>query len=431
MIKRYSLPEISAVWTEENKYIKWLAVELAACEVWAEQGKVPAEALANIRKKAKFEVARIEEIEKTVDHDVIAFTTALAENIGPDSRFVHLGLTSSDVVDTAGNLLLKDALDIIIKDVEKLLEVISAKAKEHKKTPMAGRTHGIQAEPITFGLKLAIWYDEMKRHKERLEAAKKIISVGKISGAVGTYAHLEPEIEAKICHKLGLEPAKISNQILQRDRHAQVIITLALLGGSLEKFATELRALQRTEIGEVEEPFGKGQKGSSAMPHKKNPILGERICGLARLLRGYALTSLENVALWGERDISHSSNERVIWPDATITADYILRKFTGVIKDLVVHSDKMLDNINRTKGLVFSQKILLALVDKGLTREDAYKIVQENAFRTRDEGIELKELIKKDERVKKAMLEKEIEAIFDINGYLRQVDKIFSRVGLI
>lgn len=431
MIERYSLPEMIAIWTEENKYSKWLAVELAACEVWQEQGKIPAEALANIRKKAKFDVARIEEIEKTVDHDVIAFTTCLAENIGPDSRFIHLGLTSSDVVDTAGSLLLKEALDIILKDIDALIEVLAAKAREYKKTPMAGRTHGIQAEPITFGLKLAIWYDEVKRHKERLEAARKIISVGKISGAVGTYAHLEPEIEAKICHKLGLEPAKISNQILQRDRHAQVITALALLGGSLEKFATELRALQRTEIGEVEEPFGKGQKGSSAMPHKKNPILGERICGLARLLRGYALTSLENVALWGERDISHSSNERVIFPDATIITDYILRKFTGIMKDLTVHSDKMLANLSFTNGLVFSQKVLLTLVDKGLTREDAYKIVQDNAFRTRDEGIELIELIKKDDRVKKVMNDKEIEAIFDVNGYLRQVDKIFSRVGLI
>ena len=381
MIERYSRDIMKNIWSEENKFRKWLDVEIAACEAWNKLGVIPNDTLKTIKEKADFNIERINEIEAEVKHDVIAFLTSVAEFVGEDSRFIHKGLTSSDVLDTAYNLLLKEAGEILLNDLEKLAQVLKDKAFKYKMTPMIGRSHGIHAEPITFGLKMALWYDETLRNIERLKRAVDIVSVGKISGAVGTFANIEPDIEEYVCEKLGLKPAPVSTQIVQRDRHAEFFTTLAVIASSFEKFAVEIRHLQRTEVLEAEEYFSKGQKGSSAMPHKRNPVLSENVTGLARLVRSYAIAAMENVALWHERDISHSSVERVIGPDATVNLDFLINRFTGIIKNLIVYEDKMLQNIYLTNGLIFSQRVLLALTEKGVTREKAYRLVQRNAMK--------------------------------------------------
>jgi len=429
MIERYSRPEMKEVWSDENKYNKWLEVEIAVCDAWAEVGVIPRKAIPKI-KLARCNIKRMEEILQETRHDVTAFLGAVAESLGEESRFIHLGLTSSDVIDTATSLQLVEAADILIQDVKELTAVLAQRAIEHKYTVMIGRTHGVHAEPTTFGLKLAIWVDEMRRNLHRLTEAKKAITVGKISGAVGTYATVTPDIEQRACRKLGLEPAPISNQVLQRDRHAQFLTTLAITAGSLEKFATEIRALQKTEVREVEEPFRSGQTGSSAMPHKRNPELTERVCGLARLIRGNALTSLENIALWHERDISHSSNERIIFPDACLALDYILALFTGVMKRLQVYPHRMKKNLELTRGLVFSQRVMLALINKGLSRQTAYEIVQRNAMKAWKGNRNFLTLLKADAEVKKTLPVKELEAVFDYQHYLQHVDEIFRRLGL-
>jgi adenylosuccinate lyase len=418
---------MGAIWSDQNKFQKWLDVEIAACEAHAEMGTIPADALAEIKKKARFEVERIKEIEKETNHDVIAFTTNLAEHIGPASRYVHFGLTSSDVGDTALCLLLKESTEILIHDTESLIATVRQKALEYKDTPMMGRTHGIHAEPMTFGLKLLLWTTELQRDLERLLRAKTTISVGKISGAVGAFANVDPKVEAIVCQKLGLTPAPVSTQIIQRDRHAELMTTLAIVAASLEKFATEIRNLQRTELNEVEEPFGKGQKGSSAMPHKKNPITCERITGLARVIRGYALTALENVALWHERDISHSGAERVILADGCILLDYMLQTFTKVVAGLVVNADMMKENIDKTGGIIFSGKVLLKLVEKGLSREEAYTIVQDNAMEARKTRRPFHELISNDPQVSEKLSAGEVAEIFDLAPYLKNIDIIFTR----
>ncbi|GBD93920.1 adenylosuccinate lyase [bacterium BMS3Abin05] len=419
------------IWTDENKFKKWLDVEIAACEAQAELGRIPAEAVTHIRERAAFEVERIQEIEKEVNHDVIAFLTNVAEHVGPDSRFIHLGMTSSDVLDTANALLMKEAGELLLKDLERLRDVLAGRALEFKSTPCIGRTHGVHAEPITFGLKLALWYEETRRHIDRMTAAIRNISVGKISGAVGTYAHLDPQVEALVCKKLGLTPAPVSNQIIQRDRYAQFLSTLAIIASSLEKFTTEIRALQKTEVLEVEEYFAGGQKGSSAMPHKRNPITCERIAGLARVLRGNALTAFENVTLWHERDISHSSAERIILPDSTIALDYMLDKVSTVIEKLQVYPENMLKNLNLTRGIVFSQPLMLLLAEKGLTREEAYRIVQHRAQEALAEKKEFKEVVLNDSEIRNHLSEKEIDSVFDLKKNLRNVDTIFRRIGLI
>ncbi len=429
MIDRYSRPEMKRVWSEENKFQKWLDVEIAACEAWAQLGEIPRSAIPKI-KMARINLKRMNEILKETHHDVTAFLNMIAESLGDESRFIHMGMTSSDVMDTALALQMVEASDILLEDIRELSLVIGEKAIQHKYTPQTGRTHGVHAEPITFGLKLALWFDEMNRNRQRLQEAKKIIAVGKISGAVGTYATLRPELEEKACAKLGLLPAPVSNQIIQRDRHAQFVTTLAIVAGSLEKFATEIRHLQRTEVREAEEPFSLGQTGSSAMPHKRNPELCERVCGLARLIRGYSATSLENIALWHERDISHSSAERIILPDACLALDYTISIFTGVMKGLLVYPRKMRQNMDITRGLLFSQRILLALIDKGMNRQDAYKIVQRNAMKTWMENKKFLTLLKSDAEVKKILPEKEVEALFDYSYYVRYVDDIFNRLGL-
>jgi adenylosuccinate lyase len=429
MIERYSRPEMKRVWSDENKFQKWLDVEIAACEAWAQIGVIPRAAIPRI-KMARLNLKRMNEILKETHHDVTAFLNMIAESIGEESRFVHLGMTSSDVMDTALSLQLVEASDILLEDIRQMTLVLGEKAIQHKYTPQTGRTHGVHAEPITFGLKMALWFEEMNRNLQRLHEAKRIISVGKLSGAVGTYATLRPEIEEKACAKLGLAPAPISNQVIQRDRHAQYITTLAIIAGSLEKFATEIRHLQRTEVREVEEPFSPGQTGSSAMPHKRNPELCERVCGLARLVRGYALTSLENIALWHERDISHSSAERVILPDACLVLDYALSVFCGVMKGLNVYPRNMRKNMDMTKGLLFSGRVLIALIDKGMSRQDAYKIVQRNAMKTWMEGKKFVTLLKADPDLKKVIPDKELEALFDYSYYTRYVDDIFQRLGL-
>ena len=431
MIARYTRPEMGKIWSEENKFGKWLEVELAVCEAYAERGEIPAPAWEKIRTRARFDVQRVQEIEETTHHDVIAFLTNLAENIGPESRYVHMGMTSSDMLDTAMALLMHEAGQLLFHDLQQLRDVLARRAVEFKDTPCIGRTHGVHAEPITFGLKLGLWYDEVRRHLERLEAAITSISVGQISGAVGTFAFIEPEIEEKVCKKLGLQPALVSSQIVQRDRYAHFLTTLALIAASLEKFATEIRALQRTEILEAEEYFAKGQKGSSAMPHKRNPIICERIAGMARLMRGNALAAMENVALWHERDISHSSVERVIVPDSTIILDYMLNKMTNLIDRLLVYPENMLKNLHLTRGLVHSEAILLALTEKGMTREEAYGVVQQNAHRIWNTGEQFKDAILQDEQVKQYLSTEEIEACFDLKKNLRHVDYIFKRVGLI
>ena len=428
MIERYTLPEMGALWTEQSKFQKWLEVEIAVCEVHAEMGTIPRDALEQIKARAKFSVERINEIEKTTNHDVIAFTTNLAENIGEAARFVHYGLTSSDVVDTANALLLRSACDILLQKIEALLEVLKSRALEFKHTPQIGRTHGIHAEPTSFGLTFALWYDEMRRDRDRLRRARETVSVGKISGAVGTFALLDPEVEEKVCARLGLKPAPVSTQIIQRDCYAEYLCTLAIIASSLDKFALNIRHWQRTEVGEAQERFTVGQKGSSAMPHKRNPIISERICGIARVIRGHSLVGLENVALWHERDISHSSAERVVLPDSGIALDYILHKATSLISGLVVHPERMLENLQLTRGLVFSGQLLLALTQKGVSRESAYEWVQRNAMKVWDQKENFQELLQKDADIKLHLSAAEIEAAFGYDSYLRNVDRIFSRV---
>ena len=428
MIPRYSRDKMTAVWSQENKYRKWLDVEVAACEAMVKLGKVPAEAVENIKAKAVINVDRIDEIEKVTKHDVIAFVSSLTEVIGEDGRFIHMGLTSSDVLDTALAIQLKEAAGILLDDLDELLAVLKRRAFEHKNTVMIGRSHGIHAEPITFGLKMALWYQEMQRNRERLLRAKETVSYGKIAGAVGTFAFIEPFVEEYVCKKLGLSPAPVSSQIVQRDRHAEYFTTLAIIASSLDKFAQEIRLLQRTEVREAEEYFSPGQKGSSAMPHKRNPVLSENISGLSRLIRSYALAALEDVALWHERDISHSSVERIIGPDATVTLDFMLGRFTGLMDKLVVYPDRMLSNLNMTHGVIFSQMVLLSLIEKGTTREDAYAIVQKNAMQAWQEGIEFRKLLEQDETVQKYLAAKDLESIFNVNNFLVNLDFIFNRV---
>ena len=428
MIERYTRPEMGRIWELENRFAKWLEVEIVACEAMAEEGLIPRASFENIRNKAGFSVERILEIEEETKHDVIAFLTNVAEYVGPDSRFIHLGLTSSDILDTSFAMLLKEALNLIIDGVNQFMEVIQEKAEAHKYTVMIGRSHGIHAEPITFGLKLAVWYSEMGRNLKRLEDALEVISYGKLSGAVGTFANISPQIEAYVCEKLGLKPAEISTQILQRDRHAQVFSSLAILAGTMEKIATEIRHLQRTEVLEAEEAFAKGQKGSSAMPHKKNPIGSENISGLARLVRSNALAAMENMPLWHERDISHSSVERVIGPDSTILVDYMLHRLTRIIRDLVVHPKRMTENLNHLKGLIYSQQVLIKLASKGLKRQTAYERVQRNALMVWEKGSDFKDLLLKDEELKKDLNEEEIEEIFNLDYHLKHVEDIFKRV---
>jgi adenylosuccinate lyase len=417
------------VWTDESKFEKWLQVEIAVCEAWAELGAIPKEALPRI-KNASFSIKRIDEILKKTHHDMTAFLGSVAESLGEESRFIHLGLTSSDVIDTALSLQLVAAADILAQDIAELIPVLKEKAREHQHTIMMGRTHGVHAEPTTFGLKLALWVEEMKRNAQRLAEAKKAIGVGKISGAVGTYASVTPEVEKIACAKLGLEAAPISSQIVQRDRHAQFVTTLAIIASSLEKFATEIRGLQRTETLEAEEPFEEGQTGSSAMPHKRNPELCERISGLARLVRGYALTSLENISLWHERDISHSSTERIILPDSCLVLDYVLYLFTYIMKGLRVYPEHMKENLEVTKGLVFSQRVMLALIDKGLSRQEAYEMVQRNAMKAWQDRTSFFDLLKADPDVGKHLSKAELEGIFDYGYFLRHVGAIFERLGL-
>ena len=428
MISRYTRPEMGRIWEPENLYTKWLEVEIAACEAMAQEGLVPEEALKNIKEKAGFSVARILEIEAETKHDVIAFLTNVEEHVGPDSRYIHLGLTSSDILDTSLALLLRQAMDIIIQDLQELMDVIQTKAMAYKYTTMIGRSHGIHAEPITFGLKLAVWYSEMKRNLQRLGESRDVISYGKLSGAVGTFANTSPKIEALVCKKLGLRPEEISTQIIQRDRHAQYFSCLAILAGTLEKIAVEIRHLQRTEVLEVEEPFAKGQKGSSAMPHKKNPIGCENISGLARLVRSNSLAAMENMPLWHERDISHSSVERVIAPDSTILIDYMLHRLTGILRGLTVHADRMTENLHKTKGLIFSQQLLLKLAGKGLERQSAYVMVQRNAMKVWETGQEFKDLIMEDQEIGEHLDKTEIEEIFDLDYHVKHVNDIFERV---
>jgi adenylosuccinate lyase len=416
------------IWEDENRFAKWLDVELAACEGMAEQGLIPADALETIQRKARFSVERILEIEEQTKHDVIAFLTNVEEFVGPEARFIHMGLTSSDILDTSFALLLKEAMTLILQKVKDFMAVIREKAYEHKWTVMIGRSHGIHAEPITFGFKLAVWYGEMKRNLRRLEEALDVISYGKLSGAVGTFANVSPAVEAFACRKLGLKPAEASTQILQRDRHAQYFTALAVLAGTMEKIAVEIRHLQRTEVLEAEEAFEKGQKGSSAMPHKKNPIGAENISGLARLVRSNALAALENMALWHERDISHSSVERVIGPDSTILVDYMLHRLTRMVKTLAVYPDHMLQNLNRLKGLIFSQQVLLALSSRGLGRQEAYELVQRNALKVWDTGREFKALLREDPEIRKHLSEKDLEELFSLDYHLKHVEDIYKRV---
>ncbi|HEY6186627.1 MAG TPA: adenylosuccinate lyase [Pyrinomonadaceae bacterium] len=428
MIERYTLPEMGALWSEAAKFQKWLDVELAVCEVHAEMGTIPREAADEIKARARFTVERINEIEKTTDHDVIAFTTALAESIGEAARFVHYGLTSSDVVDTANALLLRDASDLLLRKIDALMTVFKRRAYEFKNTPQVGRTHGVHAEPTSFGLTFALWHDEMRRNRERMTRARETIAVGKISGAVGAFAHLSPEVEERVCALLGLRPAPVSTQIIQRDRYSEYLSTLAITASSLDKFALQVRHWQRTEVREAQEKFKRGQKGSSAMPHKRNPILSERICGMARVVRGYSIVGLENVALWHERDISHSSAERVVLPDASIALDYMLQKMAGLIDGLVVYPERMLENLRATRGLVFSGQLLLALTRSGASREDAYEWAQRNAMKVWDEGGDFQTLVAADPDIKAHLSGEEIERIFSLDTYLAHVDAIFERV---
>lgn len=419
---------MGALWSLENKFKKWLDVEIAVCEVHAEDGTIPSDALAEIKAKAAFTVERVNEIEKTTDHDVIAFTTNLAENIGPASRFVHYGLTSSDVVDTANALLLRDACDILLGKVDGLLEVLKRRAFEFKDTPQIGRTHGIHAEPTSFGLTWALWYSEMQRNRRRLEAAREAVAVGKISGAVGAFAHLGPDVEERVCKRLGIAAADVSTQVIQRDRYAEYLSTLAIIASTLEKMALQVRHWQRTEVREAQEAFKSGQKGSSAMPHKRNPILSERICGMARTIRANAVVGFENIALWHERDISHSSAERIVLPDSSAATDYILAKATSLLDTLVVYPENMMRNLELTGGLVFSGQLLLALTQKGVSREDAYVLAQRNAMKVWDEGGTFKDRVENDGDIALHLTKDEISKVFDLKHYLRNVDAVFERV---
>ena len=428
MIDRYSRPEMARIWEPQNRYQKWLDIEIYACEAHAELGAVPADAVERIKSKAKFDVARIDEIEMTVKHDVIAFLTSVADYIGDDSRFVHLGLTSSDVLDTSFAMLLAEASDLIIDDINRLMAVIRNRAFEHRYTPMIGRSHGIHAEPVTFGIKMALWYDEMRRNLRRMEAARETVAYGKISGAVGTFANVDPRIEEYVCRRAGLKPAPCSTQVIQRDRHAEFFTVLAVIASSIDKFAVEIRHLQRTEVLEAEEFFSKGQKGSSAMPHKRNPVLSENLSGLARLVRGYAVSALENVPLWHERDISHSSVERVIGPDATIVVDFMLNRCIGLIDKLVVYPDNMMRNLNLMGGLYNSQRVLLKLATAGASRERAYELVQRNAMKVWTEKKDLMEELLNDDDVRAYLSEDEIRDAFDLQYHLKHVDTIFTRV---
>lgn len=430
MIERYTLPEMGEIWADEHRLTLWLKIEIAACEGWAGLGRIPWEAVDVIREKASFSWERVQALEEVTQHDVLAFLTNVAENVGGEAKHIHLGLTSSDVLDTALSLQLVEASDILLAKLEGLEAALKRQALEHRDTLMMGRTHGVHAEPITLGLKFALWYEEIRRQKKRLVFAREEIRVGKISGAVGTFANVEPQVEEYVCQVLGLEPSPISTQILQRDRHAFYMTTLAGIAGSLDKMATEIRNLQRTDVHEVEEAFGKGQKGSSAMPHKKNPVTAERICGLARLVRGNAQVALENVALWHERDISHSSAERVILPDSTIALDYMLHKMTRLIDRLVVFPEQMKENIDKGLGLIFSQQVLLALVDKGLSREDAYALVQSQALEAWRTKEQFQSLLEKEPGVRAYLDEKEIAALFDYAYHTKHVADIFRRLGL-
>lgn len=428
MIPRYSRPEMTAIWEPENRYRIWLAVEIAACEAWARLGRIPEKALSQIRSKAGFDMDRIEEIEVEVKHDVIAFLTAVAEKVGPESRFIHLGMTSSDVLDTSLAVQMVQAADLILEDLNTAREAVRVRAFEHRDTVMMGRSHGIHAEPITFGLKMAVWYEELGRAAKRIERARESVAVGKLSGAVGTYSDIPPEVEEYVCRKLGLRPAAVSTQIIQRDRHAEYMLALALTASSIEKFAVEIRHLQRTEVGEAEESFTRGQKGSSAMPHKRNPILSENLSGLARLVRGYGLSAMENVPLWHERDISHSSVERVILPDATILMDFMLHRFTGLIKGLVVNPERMMENMELTGGTTFSQRLLLVLVDSGMSREDAYRVVQKNAMESVSSGGLFADLVREDPEIQSRLSDDQITGVFDAESHLKNAGLVFNRV---
>ncbi len=431
MIERYSRPEMRAIWTEENKFKAWLEVEILACEAWSKLGIIPEEDVKKLWDKASFDINRIYEIEEETRHDVVAFTRAVSETLGEEKKWVHYGLTSTDVVDTALSYLLRQANEILEKDIEDFIAILADKAREHKDTVCMGRTHGVHAEPTTFGLKLALWHEEMKRNLARFQAARKEVAYGKISGAVGTYANIDPFVEAYVCEKLGLSPAPISTQTLQRDRHAEYMATLALIATSLEKFATEIRGLQKSEMREVEEAFAKGQKGSSAMPHKRNPIGSENICGLARVIRGHMLTSYENVSLWHERDISHSSAERVILPDATQALNYMLRRFMNIVKNLTVFPENMKRNMDRTFGLIYSQQVMLKLIEKGMSREQAYDTVQPRAMQAWEEQRSFRAIVEEDTTVSSTLTKEELDECFDYRYHLKHVDTIFQRLGLL
>ncbi len=428
MIERYTLPEMAAIWEPTHKFNVWLKIEILACEALAERKEIPAAAVEDIKKHARFDIERIEAIEKEVKHDVIAFLTCVGENVGESARFLHLGLTSSDVLDTAFAVQLKDAANLILKELAHFAAAIKKRALEHKNTPMIGRSHGIHGEPITFGLKLAIWYEEIQRNIERMKRARQRIAVGQISGAMGTFASVDPAVEAHVCKKLGLKPAPVSSQIIQRDRHAEYFTTLAILGGTLDKIATEIRHLQRTEVLEAEEFFSAGQKGSSAMPHKRNPVVSEQMSGLSRVVRANALAAMENMPLWHERDISHSSVERVIGPDSTILIHYMLKRMTRMIDNLVVYPENMMKNLEQTRGLVFSQNVMLALIRKGVSREDAYRLVQRNAMPVWEQGKDFSTLLKKDKEIQQHLTQKEIENAMQLKNQFKNVNTIFKRV---
>ncbi|MCM3669652.1 adenylosuccinate lyase [Mesobacillus maritimus] len=430
MIDRYTRPEMGAIWTEENRFKAWLEVEILACEAWSELGDIPKEDVQKIRENASFDVERIKEIEEETRHDVVAFTRAVSETLGAERKWVHYGLTSTDVVDTALSYLLKQANGILLKDIENFVAILKEKAQEHKYTVMMGRTHGVHAEPTTFGLKLALWYEEMKRNLERFKQAADGVEFGKISGAVGTYANINPFVEQYVCEKLGLKAAPISTQTLQRDRHAHYMSTLALIATSIEKFSVEVRGLQKSETREVEEFFAKGQKGSSAMPHKRNPIGSENMTGMARVIRGYMMTAYENVPLWHERDISHSSAERVILPDATIALNYMLNRYGNIIKNLTVYPENMKRNMDRTLGLIYSQRVLLALIEKGMSREEAYDTVQPRAMEAWEKQVPFRSLVESDEKIITLLNTEELDDCFDYNYHLKHVDTIFERLGL-
>jgi adenylosuccinate lyase len=428
LIERYSREPMLRIWEPENKFNRWLEIELLVCEAWARLGKIPRRSLENIKRKARFKLKRIEELEAELKHDVVAFLTAVAENVGEDARYIHMGLTSSDLLDTTLALQLREAADLIESELKGLLRVLKRKARRYKKTPMIGRSHGIHAEPITFGLKLALWYEEMQRNLARMQRAREGISYGKVSGAVGTYANIPPAVEKYVCRKLDLKPAPVSSQIIQRDRHAEYFATLAIIASSMEKLALEIRHLQRTEVGEAEEFFSPGQKGSSAMPHKRNPIGSENLCGLARLVRANALAALENIALWHERDISHSSVERIICPDSTILVDYMLNRLTNLIDKLVVYPERMQENLKLTRGQIFSQHLLLGLTEKGVSREQAYRLVQRSAREAGKKEEDFKEAVLKDKGIRRYLSRGEVEGCFDLRYHLQYVDLIFKRV---